>query len=101
MAYKILDTGASEGIIVSPLGLQEGAAKIAARENVLEVQLNANCTPDEFVLKFLNKIMIGTKETGRLGDSVSIEIYRNCRICGQLLKLVNNEMVCPECLNRE
>ena len=33
-AYRIQDTGANGGIIVSPLGLQEGAAKVAKASNV-------------------------------------------------------------------
>ena len=29
LAYRILDTGARGGILISPLGMQEGASKIA------------------------------------------------------------------------
>ncbi len=100
LAYRIIDTGASGGIIVSPLGLQEGAEKIAAHENVLDVQLSANCTPDEFVLKFLNKLMIGVKETVKVGENAIRVAHRNCMICGLLFKLDNNETVCPECLGK-
>jgi hypothetical protein len=32
LAYRIMDTGARGGIIVSPLDLQEGAVKVAAAE---------------------------------------------------------------------
>lgn len=101
LAYRILDTGASGGIIVSPLGLQEGAAKIAAHENVLDVQLNANCTPYEFIIKFLNKIMLGLKESVVLSESVIVVIYRNCKVCGRSFKLNNNETVCPDCLGKD
>jgi hypothetical protein len=101
LAYEIIDTGASGGIIVSPLGLQEGAEKIAARENVIDVQLDANCTPDEFALKFLNKLMIGIKETAKLGDTPIQEAYRNCRMCGRSFKLANSETVCPDCQGKD
>jgi len=74
LAYQIIDTAAVAGIIVSPLGIQEGAAKIAARENILNVQLDANCTPTEFAMKFLNKLMIGIRNGLVLGDHPSIEV---------------------------
>ena len=43
LAYRIIDTGASGGIIVSPLDLQEGAVKVAAAEDIIHVQLDAEC----------------------------------------------------------
>jgi hypothetical protein len=101
LAYKIVDTGASGGIIVSPLGLQQGAEKIAAHEKVLDVQLNANCTPEEFALKFLNRLMIGVKDTVKVGEIAILEAYRNCIVCGRSFKLDNNETVCPDCLGKD
>ena len=74
LAYRIIDTGAAGGIIVSPLGIQEGAAKVAASENILNVQLDENSTPTEFAMKFLNKLMIGTSEGAVFHDIPSIEI---------------------------
>lgn len=100
LAYKIEDTGASGGIIVSLLGLQEGAKKIAAHENIIDVQLNADCTPEEFVLKFLNRLMVGVKDGFVLGDRPSIEVYRKCSVCGRLFECNDNEAVCLDCLGR-
>src|SRR5262250_1546186 len=37
IAYRIRDSGAEGGIVVSPLGLQEGAAKVAKKENIVSV----------------------------------------------------------------
>jgi hypothetical protein len=59
LAYRIIDTGAAGGIIVSPLGLQEGAAKVAAAENIQEVHMDANSTHTDYVLQFLNHIFAG------------------------------------------
>jgi hypothetical protein len=59
LAYRILDTGAIGGIIVSPLGLQEGAKKVASAANVIEVRLDENSTPYDYMLSFLNKTMVG------------------------------------------
>ncbi len=71
LAYRIIDTGASGGIIVSPLGLQIGAQKVASAEQILEVELDANSTPSEFALRFLNKLMIGVADTLVFRDSVT------------------------------
>jgi len=97
LAYRIIDTGAVGGIIASPLGIQEGAAKIAASENILNVQLDANCTPTEFTMKFLNKLMSGIRDGFVLGDSPSIEVFRKCRTCGRQFTTVENEIICPDC----
>ena len=58
LAYRIIDTGATGGILVTPLGMQKGAEKIANAENIIHVQLNENSTRYEYVLGFLNKIML-------------------------------------------
>jgi hypothetical protein len=74
LAYRIIDTGAAGGIIVSPLGLQEGAERIAAAENIVSVQLNEDSTQHEYVLRFLNKIMIGIHDTLSFKESLEIEV---------------------------
>ena len=74
LAYKIIDTGAKGGIIVSPLGLQEGAEKIAAAESVVNVILNENCNRYEYMMRFLNKIMVGVHDTIGVKDSVTFEV---------------------------
>ena len=60
IAYRIRDTGAKGGIVVSPLGLQEGAKKIAKRAGVISVRLSADSTTEEYILRFLNQVMLGT-----------------------------------------
>ncbi|MCX6003787.1 MAG: hypothetical protein NTX46_05185 [Chloroflexi bacterium] len=97
LAYQIEDTGAVGGILVSPLGLQRGAAKIAAAKNIIEVKLNTDCTLEEFVMSFLGKLMAGIKETVVLGDSPVIVLSRNCKSCGRMFKLLDNETICPDC----
>ena len=82
LAYRILDTGADGGIIVSPLGLQEGAAKVAAASKVLNVQLDANSTPTQFAMRFLKKVMIGVEIRFGLSAKASAELIRNCHNCG-------------------
>src|SRR5690242_17015231 len=39
LAFRIQDTGASGGIVVTPIGYQEGAKKVAAHVGIKTVQL--------------------------------------------------------------
>lgn len=59
LAYRIIDTGASGAILVSPLGFQEGARKVAAAENIQEFIMGPDSASDAFVVKFLNNVVIG------------------------------------------
>ena len=61
LAFRITDAGAAGGIVVSPMGLQEGAAKIAASQNIVTVQLNCEANQYEYVLRFLKDVMIGVR----------------------------------------
>lgn len=83
LAYRILDTGASGGIIVSPLGLQKGATKVAQAENIIKVQLDSNSTPQEFSMRFLNKLMVGIHLNTVFRDRYSAEVIRAGSNCSQ------------------
>ena len=83
LAYQIIDMGASGGIIVNPLGLQAGAQKVACAEQILEVEFDANSTPTEFAMRFLNKLMVGLTDTGNFEDSTTPTIRRICKNCGE------------------
>lgn len=71
LAYRILDTGASGGIIVSPLGLQKGARKVAQAENIYSVLLDPNSTTSNYLLQFLNTVRAGITDTFYLTEKVS------------------------------
>jgi hypothetical protein len=58
-AYRIGDVGAVGGIIVTPIGVQEGGEKIAEYEGIQVVHLDADSTTDAYVLKFLGSVFIG------------------------------------------
>ena len=74
LAYTINDIGAKGGIIISPLGIQEGAKKIANVENIISIKLDQNTTKKKYILEFLNKIMAGFTENMSLSmDLASIE----------------------------
>jgi hypothetical protein len=63
LAYRIMDTRASGGILVSPLGFQEGAKKVAAAENIQELFMGPESTRTSYVVKFLNHIFVGISLT--------------------------------------
>jgi hypothetical protein len=97
LAYRILDTGAEGGIIVSPLGIQEGGAKIAESENILTVILDENSTPTNFGMQFLNKLMIGISTRIKLRDFVKAELISHCKICGKTFTVKSDEKICSDC----
>lgn len=59
LAWRIQDTGASGGILVTPIGLQTGAQMVAAYARVHAVRLDQNSTTTEYILRFLNHVMLG------------------------------------------
>lgn len=74
LAWTIHDVGADGGILVSPLGLQEGAKKVAAKANIIEAVLDQNSTTTDYMLSFLNQIHIGISETVHITDHLVIEV---------------------------
>jgi hypothetical protein len=77
LGYRIMDTEAEGGIIVSPFGVQEGAAKVAAAANIQVVRLDENSTTTQYMLSFLNKVMIGLEEHVHISDSVKVILIKN------------------------
>ena len=57
LAYKIGDVGAAGGIVVTPIGVQEGGEKISKYEGIQIVHLDADSTTTDYVLKFLNNVV--------------------------------------------
>lgn len=74
LAYRIIDTGASGGIIISPLPMQDGARKVAEANNIVHVQLGPDSTPENFAISFFNKIFVGITERVTISDNVSVVI---------------------------
>jgi hypothetical protein len=74
LAWSIQDAGASGGILVSPIGLQEGAKKVAAKSGIVEVVLDQNSTTTDYVLKFLNRVCLGFSENVNLNITESLTI---------------------------
>ena len=77
LAYRIKDTGAKGGIIVSHLGLQKGAQKVAKAENIVSVILNKNSTNKDYILKFLEQIKVGTYGKLILTPSLKVKLIKS------------------------
>jgi hypothetical protein len=73
-SYIIADTGASGGIIVSPLPLQKGAKQVAEANRIIHVQLRPDSTPEEFAMRFLSKILLGLGDRMTVSDHVNVVI---------------------------
>jgi hypothetical protein len=102
LAYSIIDTGAAGGIIVSPVGLQAGAARIAASRNVIDVRLDAKSTPEEFAIQFFDKLFLGIRATARLSAAVHPRYIATCEKCGKKFEVFGNNVgshqhVCNDC----
>ena len=97
LAYRIRDTGAAGGIIVSPFGLQEGAAKIAAAENIVSVRLTADSTPTEFVIQFFDKLCLGIRGKSTSYGIVTPRYVRPCAQCGKKFEVAGDRLLCNEC----
>lgn len=80
IAYRIKDTGAEGGIVVSPLELQKGAKKVAEHEGIQHVILDPNSTTTDYMLKFLNQIFVGISETITITDKVHIQLIRDGKV---------------------
>lgn len=77
LAWIIQDIGAEGGILVSPIGLQDGAKKVAAKAGIVEVVLNQNSTTTDYILSFLGRIFVGFSDSLNVTDHLSIEIRDN------------------------
>ncbi|NUZ06736.1 restriction endonuclease [Piscinibacter koreensis] len=71
LAYCIRDLGATGGIVVTPVGLQKGAEKIAAHERIVTVRLAPESTSTEYMLRFLNQIFVGVEDRLQITDTAT------------------------------
>jgi len=58
LAYRVHDTGARGGIIVTPLGIQTGAELVARATNIHTVKLDPSSTTENYIMEFMNQIRI-------------------------------------------
>jgi hypothetical protein len=124
IAYRIQDTGAERGIVVTPWELQSGAARIADAGEIIVVQLDTNSTPTDFAMRFLGRLMVGASVHARAaagaafdakswaggsvqsvataGASFDAQSSRRCSSCGKQFPLVDYaQRRCPQCESTE
>jgi hypothetical protein len=58
LAYRIIDSGALGGIMVTSIGDQKGPLKVAKAAKIITVKLNAGATPKKFPLDFLGDLIL-------------------------------------------
>jgi hypothetical protein len=81
LAYRIIDTGASGGIIVSPLGLQDGASRIAAAENIHSIIMAEDSTFEQYVVTLLNEVIIRPRPaTARVSTGDPIVVITEAKL---------------------
>ena len=68
-AYRIRDTNANQGIIVTTIGLQEGAKRIVNASKIAAIKLDYNSTSEDYIAQIANKIFV--KKTEKIGLIVS------------------------------
>jgi len=104
IAYRILDIGAKGGIVVAPLELQTGAARIASAEEIVAVQLDATSTPTDFAMRFFGGLLVGRsfQAGAAAGASFDAQTSRRCSSCGKQFPPVEIERRrCPQCETTE
>jgi predicted helicase len=56
--YTLQDLGAKRGIVVTTLGLQKGAIKVAKAENITLIKLDYHSNNENFTVNLVNKAVI-------------------------------------------
>jgi predicted helicase len=74
-AYRIKDTNADHGIIVTTIGLQEGAEKIAKAEKITLIRLDYNSTSENYIAQIANQIFIKMTDRVKMSDCVEMKLY--------------------------
>jgi hypothetical protein len=61
LAWTISDLNASGGIVVTPIGVQQGGQLVffATAAGIQVVQLDADSTTENYMLKFLGDVFVG------------------------------------------
>lgn len=72
IAFRIRDTGASGGILVTPLPIQEGAKKVAQATNVQHIVLTPDSTTKQYVLRFLQDAFVGVNEPFTATETITV-----------------------------
>jgi hypothetical protein len=73
-SYRIDDLIATRGIIVTPLGLQKGAQKIADAKKITTITLDPNARSDNYIARISNQLFGKFTEHISITEHVSIKL---------------------------
>ena len=78
VAYRVKDTGAVGGIVVTPLPLQAGAQRVADHEGIAHVRLSPESTNETYLAEFMGRRFVGVSvaESVSLTDSADAVVSR-------------------------
>jgi hypothetical protein len=100
LAHRMSDTGAEGGMFVSPLGFQEGASKVGASQNIISVEIHPNSTETDFVVRALDKLLLGIRIRGKGALTGELGLLRACTKCGKQFSPSGSETICGDCASK-
>jgi hypothetical protein len=76
LAYRIRDIGATKGYFVTPLDrkLSSGAKKIADFNEIGHIQVSVDSTPENHLMKCVNRVFAAFSDGFDLDDAANIEL---------------------------
>jgi len=80
LAFRIVDTGAKGGIVVSPLEFQKGARKVARHSKIIHVKLDPKSTTTDYVMRFLNQVFVGRAAKVKVTASLEMKVTKGGKI---------------------
>lgn len=72
LSYRIIDTGAIGGFIISPKKLQKGANLVANHNNIFHIKMDKNSTKEFLIAEFLGKLNIAISHNVQISEKISI-----------------------------
>jgi hypothetical protein len=100
LAFRLSDTDAEGGILVSPLGFQEGASKVGASQNIISVEIHPNSTETDFVVRALDKLLLGIHIRGKGTLTGELGLLKACTECGKQFSPSGSETICSDCASK-
>ena len=99
LAYRFMDIGADMAYMVTPIGFQKGAQKVANANKINMVTLNADATDTEYILAVADQLFRGLRVSEYGVGTDSVNVYRSCDQCGQELVPIGDgqTFVCITC----
>lgn len=98
-AFRIDDIGASEGLMVTPIGYQRGARIVAQAQRIGLATLNLDATDQEYILESAERLFRGLFISDNGRGKTHISVQRTCGACGSKLVTQDNGQtyICPVC----